>query len=71
MNATLTHIGYEQTKEKLARLEKRLASLDSRKDLSPLHSAEARESYLQMIRQYKREIILYEAGTPAGEKTTK
>jgi hypothetical protein len=58
MNPELTHEGYEQTKEKLARLQERLASLDAKKDLSPLHRAEARESYSQMIRQYKREKAL-------------
>ena len=61
MTPLLTPDGYEQTKEKLSRLEHRLAKLVERSDLNPLHHAEARKSYLRMIGQYKREIKLYEA----------
>ena len=61
MTALLTPEGYEQTKEKLLRLEHRLARLSERSDLNPQHQAEARRSYLRMIGQYKRELKLYEA----------
>jgi hypothetical protein len=61
MTEMLTPAGYEQTKEKLAELEKRLARLASRTDLSLQHQSEARRSYEQMIGQYRREIKLYEA----------
>ena len=61
MTPLLTPEGYVQTKEKLANLKKRLAALEARTDLTPIHHAEARESYLDMMRQYLREIKLYEA----------
>jgi len=61
MTEPLTPTGYEQTKEKLANLELRLASLDRRDDLSPQLLREARRSCEQMIGQYRREIKLYEA----------
>jgi transposase len=64
MTETLTPVGYEQTKEKLAQLEKRLARLAHRTDLSKQHQSEARRSYEQMISQYRREIKLYEAAHP-------
>jgi len=57
----LTAEGYEQTREKLSRLEHRLAKLAKRSDLTPQHHAEARKSHLRMIGQYRREIKLYEA----------
>jgi hypothetical protein len=52
-----------QTKKKLADLEKRLADLVKRSDLSAVHAAEVRRSCERMIRQYRREIKLYEAYT--------
>jgi hypothetical protein len=61
MTTVLTESGYFQTKEKLARLEKRLAELDRGHQLSPQHRSEAERSYEQMISQYRREIKLYEA----------
>jgi len=61
MTTLLTAESYEQTREKLSRLEHRLAKLSERSDMAPLHHAEARKSYLRMIGQYKREIKLYEA----------
>ena len=61
MTTQLTPEGYTQTVEKLDNLEKRLAQLENRKDLSPQHLAETRRSYDQMIRQYCREVKLYEA----------
>lgn len=66
MTALLTPEGYAQTKEKLSRLEHRLAKLVERSDLSPQHHAEARKSYLRMIGQYRREIKLYEASRAHG-----
>ena len=69
MSEVLTPAGYEQTKEKLAKLEIRLAELDRRTPMSPQHRAEARRSYQQMIGQYRREIKLYEAAHP--ESATK
>ena len=64
MTETLTPAGYEQTKEKLTRLEQRLVRLASRTDLSRQHHSEARRSCEQMIAQYRREIKLYEAAHP-------
>jgi len=69
MTTPLTPEGYEQTKEKLSRLQQRLAKLDERSDLNPQHHAEARTSYHRMIGQYKREIKLYEASR--AHKTAK
>ncbi len=62
MTPKLTPDGYAQTKAKLESLERRLADLESRTDLKPLHLAEVRRSYQTMIRQYLREMKLYEAG---------
>ena len=75
MTPLLTREGYLQTKEKLANMEKRLAALEARTDLSPIHHAEARQSYRDMMRQYLREIKLYEAwlarqSEPAEQSTT-
>ena len=64
MTETLTSAGYEQTKEKLTRLEQRLVPLAGRTDLGRQHQSEARRSYEQMIGQYRREIKLYEAAHP-------
>jgi len=62
MTPKLTPDGYAQTKAKLESLERRLADLELRTDLKPLHLAELRRSYKTMIRQYRREMKLYEAG---------
>ena len=64
MSEMLTSVGYEQTKEKLAELEQRLVGLSRRSGLSSQHLSEARNSYEQMISQYRREIKLYEASHP-------
>ena len=53
--------GYAQTQAKLENLERRLAKLLSRDDLRGIHLAEVRHSYMRMIRQYRRELKLYEA----------
>jgi hypothetical protein len=60
MTPRLTPGGYAQTKTKLENLERRLADLESRTGLNPVHRAEARRSYDSMIRQYRREMRLYE-----------
>jgi hypothetical protein len=57
----LTLAGYAQTKAKLDGLERRLADVESRGDLKPLHLAAVRRSYASMIRKYRRELKLYEA----------
>ena len=61
MTPRLTPAGYSQTKAKLAALEKRLADVEERTDLSPCHATEVRRSYAGITRQYRREIKLYEA----------
>jgi hypothetical protein len=61
MTEALTPEGYEQTKEKLADLERRLAEIEKRTDLDPEHLASVRRSYRTVMRQYLREIKLYEA----------
>ena len=64
MSADLDEVGYQQTKLKLKSLEQRLNSLEGRTDLDPAHLAETRRSYQEMMRQYAREIKLYEAKHP-------
>ena len=61
MTTRLTDEGYAQTKTKLENLERRLADLQSRTDLTASHLADVRRSYNSMVRQYRREIALYEA----------
>jgi hypothetical protein len=53
--------GYEQTKAKLADLERRQTEIDTRTDLSPAHREQVLRSYHEMMQQYRREIKLYEA----------
>jgi hypothetical protein len=57
----LSASGYAQTRVKLENLERRLAELESRTDLKPLHLAAVKRSYKTMIRQYRRELTVYEA----------
>ncbi len=57
----LTPEGYEQTKTKLANMERRLAALETREDLSPSHRDAARRSYRVMMAQYRTELELFEA----------
>jgi hypothetical protein len=45
MTPRLSPGGYAQTQAKLTNLERRLADLESRTDLKPLHRAEVRRSY--------------------------
>lgn len=61
MTEVLTAEGYDQTKAKLGDLQKRLAEIEKRTDLSPDHMASVQRSYKMMMRQYLREIKLYEA----------
>lgn len=60
MTEPLTAEGYEQTKEKLRDLEKRLAEMEKRTDLRPEHLASVRRSYKMMMREFLQEIKLYE-----------
>ena len=61
MTEHLTPQGYEQTKTKLANLERRLAEIEARPDLSPMHRERVIRSYHDMMQQYRREVKLYEA----------
>jgi hypothetical protein len=65
----LNREGYEQTKEKLADLERRHAQLEERTDLHRHHLASVRRSYKMMIREYMQEIKLYEAKHSAPGQT--
>ena len=70
MSEVLTAEGYDQTKAKLGDLQTRLAEIEKRTDLSPDHMASVRRSYKMMMRQYLKEIKLYEA-TLGKRKTLK
>jgi len=61
MTEHLSPQGYQQTKAKLANLERRLAGIQGRTDLSPAHREQVVRSYREMMQQYRREIKLYEA----------
>jgi uncharacterized protein YaaR (DUF327 family) len=61
MNELLTPEGYEQTKEKLQNLETRLADIEKRTDLQPDHLTSVRRSYKMMIREFLKDIKIYEA----------
>ena len=67
MTAELTEAGYRQTLGKLANLERRLAEIESRNGLTPAHRERAIQSHYEMMRQYRREIKLYEAKHPPRE----
>jgi hypothetical protein len=69
MMTLLTPEGYEQAKLKLAEMEKRLAALEKRTDLRPWHYEASRKSYLKIMRQYLRDIKLYE--TTAARNSAK
>ena len=53
--------GYRQTKEKVRDLETRLAAIEKRTDLAPLHLASVRRSYKMMMREFLQDIMFYEA----------
>jgi hypothetical protein len=61
MTEPLTEEGYQLTKQKLANIKARLAALLAGDDLHPLHRAAVEKSYRDMMRQYLRDITLYEA----------
>jgi hypothetical protein len=61
MKEILSPEGYQQTQEKLADLECRLAQIENRTDLDPEHLTSVRRSYKMMIREYLQDIKLYEA----------
>lgn len=61
MREMLTADGYEQTKAKLRDLEKRLAEIEKRTDLTTDHLASVRRSHKMMMREYLQDIKLYEA----------
>ena len=61
MTSELTEAGFVQTKAKLSDLIERRSRILDRADLSPTHRAEVLRSYDRMIRQYRKEIKLYEA----------
>jgi hypothetical protein len=65
MTANLTKKGYLQTRTKLAGLQHRLEEIEKRTDLAPAHHAAVIQSYREMIRQYLREIKLYEEKHPS------
>jgi hypothetical protein len=60
MIEALTAEGYEQTKAKLRDLEFRLAEIEKRTDLRPRHRESVRRSYKMMMREFLREMKLYE-----------
>ena len=68
MSELLTPEAYAATKEKYANMERRLAALAKRTDLQPEHAAAVRRSYLDMMRQYLRDIKLYEAAMARQNK---
>jgi hypothetical protein len=61
MTKILTAEGYEQTREKLLDLETRLEQMEKRSDVDPEHLASVRRSYKMMMREFLRDIKLYEA----------
>lgn len=64
MKRLQTEQAYKQTKAKLADLKRRLSALESRTDLTSLHKSQALRSYRTMMRQYSRDIKLFEATCP-------
>lgn len=61
MSEILTAEACEQTREKLRDLERRLAEMEKRTDLNPEHMESVRRSYKMMMREFLRDIRLYEA----------
>ncbi len=61
MTHELDEFGYHQTRAKLEGMQRRLKALDERRDVSPEHRDATRRSYLEMMKQYTRDIELYEA----------
>ena len=69
MKPPLTPAGYVQTKEKLARMEARLAALRLRTDLDPRHREDVQQSYEDMMCQYLRDVLLFEERQVGNEPT--
>jgi len=69
MTPELSEAGYVQTKGKLADLLERRSVIATRTDLSTTHRAEVLRSYDRMIKQYRREIKLYEATHEAATES--
>lgn len=61
MTYLLNTAGYEQTKQKLAGLAARRAAVLAKPAISEAHRRAVLASYADMIRQYRKEIKLYEA----------
>lgn len=70
MIETLTADGYKQTKDKLRDLEARLADIEKRTDLNSDHVESVRRSYKMMMREFLKEIKLYEAKQGKKEPLT-
>jgi hypothetical protein len=66
MSERLTRDGYEQTKRKLADLERRREVIESRQDLKAEHRDEVIRSYRRMMAQYASEIKVFEASQRAA-----
>ncbi|HEX5269585.1 MAG TPA: hypothetical protein VFW33_03810 [Gemmataceae bacterium] len=66
MSEPMSHAGYLSTKKKLANMQARLAGLRARTDLDPAHRAAVERSYLDTMRQYGRDVQLYEATHPTS-----
>ncbi len=66
MSPYLTCTGYLSTQRKLANMEARLAALRVRADLDPGHRAAVERSYLDMMRQHRRDVMLYEEIHPTS-----
>ena len=64
MTDSLNFAGYCRTKEKFAGMEARLTRLRQRTDLNPSLKSAVERSYIDMMRQYKRDIKLYEMHHP-------
>jgi len=60
MSTPVTEKGYQGAMRKLAGLQARLADLRKRTDLHPNHRLDVELSYIDQMRQYLRDIQLYE-----------
>ncbi len=70
MAVEMNEAGYRNTIVKLEGLKDRLAAIRARTDLVPLHRDLVIRSYQDMMRQYAREIKLYEALHSISEEST-
>lgn len=60
MRESLTNEGYAQTQEKLRDLQRRLAEIEKRTDLTPEQLASVRRSYRMMMREFTEDLKLLE-----------